>query len=113
MRTKEPPLLVDGPYLVLEVLSTWNWEVLGRPLLVADVSALDAYMKRCKLGPYKLGKAMELLSRGTPEALRELENLRMQARRKFDNLKHVQKVRRQQTAQEEVVPNQRRRNPRA
>lgn len=113
MRTKEPPLLVDGPYVVLQVLSTWNWDVLGRPLLVADVSALDAYMKRCKLGPYRLGKALELLSTGTPEALRELENLRAEARRKFDNLRHVQKVRRQPADQEEEpLGNRKKRNPR-
>jgi hypothetical protein len=112
MRSKQPPLLVDGPYLVLEILSTWNWDVLGRPLLVTDVSGLDAYMKRCKLGPYRLGKALELLSIGTPEATRELENLRTQAQRKLDNLKHIQKVRRQHPDEEEPLDNRGGYNPR-
>jgi hypothetical protein len=92
--TKEPPVLVDGPFLVLQVLTTWKFEVLGRPLLVADVSSLDAYMKRCKLGPFRLGRAMQLLAAGTSESHRELAQLRTQARKKLDNLRHVQNFRR-------------------
>lgn len=91
--TKEPPVLVDGPFLVLQVISTWNFNVLGRPLLVADVTALDSYMKRCKLGPFRLGRAMELLAAGTSGAQRELVELQEQARRKLDNLRHVQTFR--------------------
>jgi len=91
---KESPMLVDGPFLVLQVLTTWNFDVLGRPLLVADVASLDSYMKRCKLGPFRLGRAMELLAAGTNESHRELSDLQAQAKRKLDNLRHVQNFRR-------------------
>lgn len=87
-------MLVDGPFLVLQVLATWNFDVLGRPLLVADVASLDLYMKRCKLGPFRLGRAMALLAAGTNESHRELSDLQAQAMRKLENLRHIQNFRR-------------------
>jgi len=102
---KEPPVLVDGPFLVLQVLSTWNFEVLGRPLVVADVASLDSYMKRCKLGPFRLGRAMELLATRTPESQRELADLRAEALRKLENLRHIQTYRRGQNELQQGQPN--------
>lgn len=85
--------LIDGPYLVLCILSSWRFEVLGKPLTVSEVSSLDAYMKRCKLGPFRLGRALELLAEGTGEAHRELEALRGRARARLEHLRHIQRVR--------------------
>ncbi|CAE8643675.1 unnamed protein product, partial [Polarella glacialis] len=91
--SRETPKLVDGPYLVLSVLCSWRFEVLGKALTVADVNALDLYMKRCKLGPFRLGRALELLSEHSPEAHKELEEIRFTARRRLEGLKHIQRVR--------------------
>jgi len=87
-------MLVDGTYLLLHVLTTWNFDVRGHPLNVGDIKALDNHMKRCKLGPYRLGHALELLATGTAQSQKELEELRASARKKLENLKHIQKVRR-------------------
>mmetsp|Transcript_58755 Transcript_58755/g.137153 ORF Transcript_58755/g.137153 Transcript_58755/m.137153 type:complete len:546 (+) Transcript_58755:89-1726(+) len=92
-RDENASLLVDGPSLVLKVLSTWRFEVLGEPLIMSDISNLDAYMKRCKLGPFRLGPALELFCKGTTEAHRELEALRAKARKRLDNVKHIQRGR--------------------
>ncbi|CAE7244020.1 Dhrs13, partial [Symbiodinium pilosum] len=40
--SREPAKLVDGPYMVLQVLSTWNFDVLGHELNVSDIKALDS-----------------------------------------------------------------------
>lgn len=85
--------LVDGPFLVLQVLSSWCFVVLGRPLSMSDIASLDAYMKRCKLGPFRLGRALELGATETREAQQELAALRSKARRKLEGLKHIQKAR--------------------
>ncbi|CAE7809264.1 unnamed protein product [Symbiodinium microadriaticum] len=90
---REPAKLVDGPFMVLQVLSTWNFDVLGHELTVSDIKALDSYMKRCKLGPFRLGRALELLSDPSHEAREELESLRSKARRRLEGLKHIQRVR--------------------
>mmetsp|Transcript_66127 Transcript_66127/g.121975 ORF Transcript_66127/g.121975 Transcript_66127/m.121975 type:complete len:545 (+) Transcript_66127:66-1700(+) len=92
-KSKEAVKLVDGPFLVLQVLSTWHFEVLGRQLTGTDITSLDKYMKRCKLGPFRLGKAMKLFSDFTPQAKHELEVLRQRAGRKLEGLKHIQRVR--------------------
>eukprot|EP00439_Symbiodinium_sp_Y106_P059171 s3085_g8.t1 len=39
---REPAKLVDGPFMVLQVLSTWNFDVLGHELTVSDIKALDS-----------------------------------------------------------------------
>lgn len=90
---KDSSRLVDGPFLVLQVLSNWQFDVLGQPLTIADINALDTYMKRCKLGPFRLGRALELMSDNSPKAHEELESLRQRARRRLEGLKHIQRVR--------------------
>jgi len=63
--------------MVLQVLSTWNFEVLGHQLTVSDIKALDMYMKRCKLGPFRLGRALELLSDKSSQGLKHIQRVRM------------------------------------
>lgn len=94
--------LIDGPYLVLQVLCTWRFEAQGTPLTAGDVAALDAYVRRCKLGPFRLGRALELLSMATADAQTELEALRSRAGRRLEVLRHVQRVRLERTDTEEA-----------
>mmetsp|Transcript_201 Transcript_201/g.484 ORF Transcript_201/g.484 Transcript_201/m.484 type:complete len:639 (-) Transcript_201:260-2176(-) len=84
---------VDGPFLVLSMLVSWKFEALGCPLTVSDITALDTYMKRCKLGPFRIGYALELVGFNTEESLQELQALRARASRRLDVLRHVQRVR--------------------
>lgn len=91
---KGQPQLVDGAYLVLHVISTWSFEILGRALNSSDIESLDTYMARCKLGPLRLGKAIAIYSSGTKEAHIELKQLRQQSRCKMNKLRHIQRVRR-------------------
>mmetsp|Transcript_16829 Transcript_16829/g.39065 ORF Transcript_16829/g.39065 Transcript_16829/m.39065 type:complete len:580 (-) Transcript_16829:40-1779(-) len=88
--------LVDGQYLALDVLATWNFEALGRQLTIKDISALDAYIKRCKLGPWRLGEAMTLFSDGSNDAHNKLDTLRRSARRKLEDLRRIQQRRKLQ-----------------
>jgi len=85
--------LIDGCYFVLSVLHSWCFEAFGVPLSSRDIESLDTYMKRCKLGPFRLGRALELAQQGVGDASKELEALRARAERRLDVLKHVQQVR--------------------
>jgi len=85
--------LVDGSFLVISAIASWDFSVLGRTLDVHDVCALDAYMKKCKLGPWRLSKTMEMSSAGTPMALSELANIRERARRRCQQLWHIKQMR--------------------
>jgi len=85
--------LVDGSYLVLQVLAGMCFEALGRRLTLADVQALDEYMRRCRLGPFRLGWALELLRCGTPSAEVQLGVLCRRARRKLEALRHIKRIR--------------------
>jgi hypothetical protein len=84
---------VDGVYLMLTVIRDWKFEVLDAPLTLADIRSLDTYMKKCKLGNFRLGYAMELLSRATSEAQKELEDMRERARHRLEDLMKIQKAR--------------------
>lgn len=52
--------LVDGKYLVLQIIASGGHEVCGRALMRSDISALDKYIRRCNLGPLQLGSTIEL-----------------------------------------------------
>lgn len=75
------------------MLATWNFQVSDCHLSPEDIAALDKYVKRCKLGPFCLGRAVELKAKGTPEALQELARMRTQARQKLEKLRHIQRAR--------------------
>jgi len=85
--------LVDGCFLVVQVLAHLRFEALGQQLTKLDVLALDQYMKRCRLGHFRLGRALQLLEEGGEEAERELEVLRDQARRRLTSLRQIQRIR--------------------
>lgn len=95
-----PHRLVDGKYLALLVISKGEVDVCGRVLVSTDVESLDAYVHRCKLGPFRLGKALSLArvmacegALGRPEAARELSKLCKAARCELFRLQKIQKNR--------------------
>lgn len=94
--------LVDGPYLVLEVLAEWNFNVLGRPLDERDVRELDSYVRRCKLGPFRLEKALGLAVASSlePRAMEELRALRQKAKERLLRLRQIQRQRLQRECNE-------------
>eukprot|EP00419_Tripos_fusus_P037819 CAMPEP_0172786680 /NCGR_PEP_ID=MMETSP1074-20121228/206070_1 /TAXON_ID=2916 /ORGANISM="Ceratium fusus, Strain PA161109" /LENGTH=300 /DNA_ID=CAMNT_0013623695 /DNA_START=93 /DNA_END=992 /DNA_ORIENTATION=- len=89
----EDTVLIDCQYLVVSVLTTWCFEAAGKPLTAADITAIDAHMKRCKIGFFRLGKALNLLAKGTANAQHELVALRGRAGEKLEKLKRIQQVR--------------------
>jgi hypothetical protein len=86
--------LVDGSTLLLTILAKWDFMVLGRHLSSNQIRELDDHVKRCKLGPYRLAKAIGLLTQGTRESQEEFELMRAKARKKLRELWHIQRVRR-------------------
>jgi len=52
--------LVDGKSLAIQVCVSRNVAVLGRKLRASDLNALDEYVQRCKLGPFRPKKAANL-----------------------------------------------------
>jgi len=92
-----PHRLVDGKYLALMVISSGDVNVCGRGLVKTDVEALDSYVHRCKLGPFRLGKALALAKEvvycSSKEAAQELDNMCNFARVELSRLQVIQKNR--------------------
>lgn len=89
---------VDGQYLLLHILSTLDFEVLGRSLTYAEIEAVDQHIKKCKLSPLRLSCALELLcqvGQHSDRARQELAELRTKATKKLGALRHIQRVRMQ------------------
>eukprot|EP00930_Biecheleria_cincta_P017742 TRINITY_DN14003_c0_g1_i3.p1 TRINITY_DN14003_c0_g1~~TRINITY_DN14003_c0_g1_i3.p1 ORF type:complete len:443 (-),score=47.36 TRINITY_DN14003_c0_g1_i3:191-1492(-) len=90
---QQPGTLVDRKFMVLKVMSTWDFQVLGTQLSSEAIVALDQHLKRCRLGVFRLGGALELMRIGTPEARRDLRELRNEATRQLRILQSTQKNR--------------------
>jgi len=86
-------ILVDGKFLVLQVLASWQFEALGRTLTSDDINALDDYIKLYKLGSLKLGKALQLLNKGGTEEEAEMETMRQTASQLLKRTRHIQRTR--------------------
>lgn len=87
--------LVDGLFLALQIISTFKFEAMSHSLTAGDIDALDAYLKKCKLGPssFRISRAMQLQAEGSEEMLRELAQLRTRARRRLEDVKRIQRLR--------------------
>lgn len=86
----------DGQFLLLHLLSSFNFEVRGKPLNEQEIQALDQHVKKCKLSPLRLSRALELLclvSQGSAGAKQEMQELRSRATKKLGTLKHIQRAR--------------------
>lgn len=89
-------VLVDGLFLVVQVLSTFVFEVCGAELTVRDMETLDAHLKRCNFGRFRLSEAVALARSEAPEAQKQLNDIRKRATSRLDELKKAQCWRRQQ-----------------
>lgn len=96
-----PHQLVDGKFLAMNVIVTGELFACGRELQASDIIALDDYIRRCKLGPYRPGRAVELRRQAengaTPDlreqAAKELETCRSSARAELGKLRRIQENR--------------------
>eukprot|EP00747_Dinoflagellata_sp_TGD_P055241 gnl/TRDRNA2_/TRDRNA2_149439_c0_seq1.p1 gnl/TRDRNA2_/TRDRNA2_149439_c0~~gnl/TRDRNA2_/TRDRNA2_149439_c0_seq1.p1 ORF type:complete len:304 (-),score=74.31 gnl/TRDRNA2_/TRDRNA2_149439_c0_seq1:129-1040(-) len=70
-----PHKLVDGKYLAVLLIATGSFTIGNRDLRPSQVKALDEYMNRCKLGPFRPNRALslarELMSPEIPQERRE------------------------------------------
>jgi len=66
--------LVDGKFLAMQVIVTNKCNACGRQLEASDLKALDDYVHRCKLGPFRPGReavlANAVADATSPEARR-------------------------------------------
>ena len=86
----------DGQFLLLQLLSSFNFEVLGRSLTHSEMQALDVHVKKCKLSPFRITRALELVflvGQGDLPAQQEMTELRTKASKKLGALKHIQRAR--------------------
>lgn len=85
-----PYYLVDGKFLVLQTIATGSFQAMGRELTDGDVQELDAHVRRCKLGRFRLGDFGNLLLQSSFENLKSYIEA---AQEEFEKLKDLQKVR--------------------
>ncbi|CAE7241401.1 RHBDL3, partial [Symbiodinium natans] len=96
-----PHRLVDGKYLAMTCIVTGRFAACGRELQTSDISALDDYIHRCKLGPFRPGRAAALMQQAasspTPKqqeaAAQELERLMASARAELGKVRRIQENR--------------------
>lgn len=96
-----PHRLVDGKSLAMQVCISRNITVLGRKLQVSDLAALDDYVQRCKIGPFRPKRAAFLLSaveaasdkEARLRALKEHERFVKSARIELGKLRSIQENR--------------------
>jgi len=96
-----PHRLVDGKFLAMTCIVTGRFTACGRELQPSDISALDDYIHRCKLGPYRPGRAVALAQQAasslTPEqrdsASQELERFVASARAELGKVRRIQENR--------------------
>mmetsp|Transcript_66817 Transcript_66817/g.168730 ORF Transcript_66817/g.168730 Transcript_66817/m.168730 type:complete len:461 (-) Transcript_66817:79-1461(-) len=87
-------VMVDGAFVVMKVISTWQFKLLGRTMDQAVIEDLDKYMRRFKLGPFRLSRALELFHLSTHDARQEFTALRRLAARRLARLEFIQAARR-------------------
>lgn len=96
-----PHRLVDGKFLAMQIIVTGRFEICGRTLVESDMVAIDEYTHRCKLGPYRLSRFLQL-SRGIAaakmpqpraQAALELERFQDAARGELGKLRRIQENR--------------------
>jgi len=91
-------LLVDGKFLALNLIVSEGLTVCGRQMLSADFSAIDDYMHRCNLGPWRQSHVVELRKQitaaKTPKqrkaASKQLELFITSAKREMGKLSRIQ-----------------------
>lgn len=101
-----PQILIDGKYLAMQLIV--DGKALGlRQLVASDIHALDTYIQRCKLGPWRPGiaqkLAQEMMTAPTKarreQAAHELQKMRMRTRSELRKLHRIQENRLSQLVQ--------------
>jgi len=100
-KRSSPHRLVDGKFLAMHVIVTGAYFACGRELEASDLKALDEYVHRCKLGPYRPGRAALLAKEAvlaeTPEerqqAAQDHERFVAAARAELGKLRRIQENR--------------------
>uniref|UniRef100_A0A7S4Q573 Uncharacterized protein n=1 Tax=Alexandrium monilatum TaxID=311494 RepID=A0A7S4Q573_9DINO len=96
-----PYKLVDGKFLAMAVIVDSSVPFCGRNLQVSDLHALDLHIHRCKLGPFKPARLMELqravaeatTAKAKAEAMQGLVKFRIEARAELGKLRKIQESR--------------------
>jgi len=96
-----PHRLIDGKFLAMQCIVTGRFAACGRELIASDISALDDYIHRCKLGQYRPGRAAALAKEAnkapSPEqrakASQDLESFVASARAELGKLRRIQENR--------------------
>eukprot|EP00440_Ansanella_granifera_P064899 gb/GFBE01070369.1/.p1 GENE.gb/GFBE01070369.1/~~gb/GFBE01070369.1/.p1 ORF type:complete len:370 (+),score=67.69 gb/GFBE01070369.1/:1-1110(+) len=96
-----PHRLVDGKFLAMQCIVTGRFTACGRDLQSSDISALDDYVHRCKLGQYRPGRAAALAKEANnaptaeqrAKAAQELERFVVAARAELGKLRRIQENR--------------------
>lgn len=107
-----PYRLVDGKYLAMMMVSGSPVPPCTRELQESDVGALDGYIQRCKLGPFRPGRVLELMKdaavAGSLEdkkrVMQELDRFRAAARAELGKLHRIQENRLMQLRQQQQQP---------
>lgn len=95
----KPHKLVDGKYLAMHIISTGDLTACGRELQSTDIQALDMHIKRCKLGPFRPGRMLELQAKAKSmevsqeqrrKAAGELSGLKRLATEELGKLRRIQ-----------------------
>ncbi|OLQ14330.1 hypothetical protein AK812_SmicGene1530 [Symbiodinium microadriaticum] len=98
---QNPHTLVDGKFLALQLIVNGRAGPGIRELLNWDLTALDEYIHRCKLGPFRPGVARGLAEEMATapnqaehaRAAKELQKLRSKARSELGKLRRIQENR--------------------
>jgi len=109
-----PHTLVDGKFLALQLIANGRSGPGIRELLPSDLTALDEYIHRCRLGPFRPGVARGLAEQTQTaptqaeraRASKELQKLRSKTRSELGKLRRIQENRLAQlsTPEEEHLP---------
>jgi len=118
-KRSSPHRLVDGKFLAMHVIVTGSYSACGRELEASDLSALDDYVHRCKLGPYRPGRAASLAKEAAEaetqeqrqQAAQEHERFVAAARAELGKLRRIQENRLLQISK--VLPVQQGAGPRS
>jgi len=109
-RKPTPHSLVDGKLLAMQVISSGELLVGDRELRPSDLRALDEYVHRCKLGPFRPSKALALKKEASSpdvspvdraKAEKEYKRLVVSCTRELDKLKRIQENRLKQLRPQE------------
>lgn len=104
--------LMDGKFLAMQIISTGSHFAGTRELTASDLKALDDYIHRCKLGPFRPGRMAALVeevnsapsSQQREQAARNLQKLRLTARQELGKLRRIQGNRLAQGAIDGALP---------